>query len=291
MEYAFEQRLQTLSLSLTKKGHLVAQYIMNNKDTAAFMPATAVADKIGVSDVTVHRFAQQLGYANYSELQKDLQLDISNQLQNQKQRYRSPGEHMTDQYGDTLDDSLVLIDEVAKKNFSNLEDALQKLSASQLEKASQALSHSNRVYVVGFWGASVLAEGFALKFLFNSANVVSITKTTPENIAQILSVGKDDCVTVYSYGRYPKMATKLTQYAKKRGAKIIAMTDKETSPICPYADYAFFSPVGGVSFSSLAGPLLLTEILLSYTTGLMKETQKKHHDAIEDIVQELNYFC
>ena len=86
------------------------------------------------------------------------------------------------------------------------------------------------------------------------------------------------------------MATKLAEYAKKQGAKVIAITDTETSPICPYANYSFFAPVDGVSFSSQVAPLMLTEILLSCTTKLMRDKQQKYHEGIEDIIQELHFF-
>ena len=63
------------------KGHKkIAAYIKENYDKAAFMTAAALGKKVDVSESTVVRFATELGFRGYPELQRELQQMIKSKL-------------------------------------------------------------------------------------------------------------------------------------------------------------------------------------------------------------------
>ena len=63
------------------KGHKrIADYIRQNYDKAAFMTANKLGGKVGVSESTVVRFADSLGYDGYPQLQRAMQDVIRNRL-------------------------------------------------------------------------------------------------------------------------------------------------------------------------------------------------------------------
>ncbi len=66
--------------SLSKGQKLIAEFIMNNYEKAAFMTAASLGETVGVSESTVVRFANTLGFDGYRELQKELQELIKNKL-------------------------------------------------------------------------------------------------------------------------------------------------------------------------------------------------------------------
>ena len=65
---------------LSKGQKLIAEYIMDNYDKAAFMTAAKLGQIVSVSESTVVRFANTLGYEGYRDLQKDLQELVKNKL-------------------------------------------------------------------------------------------------------------------------------------------------------------------------------------------------------------------
>jgi DNA-binding MurR/RpiR family transcriptional regulator len=65
---------------LSKGQKLIANFILENYDKAAFMTAANLGKSIDISESTVVRFANRLGYEGYKELQKDLQELIKNKL-------------------------------------------------------------------------------------------------------------------------------------------------------------------------------------------------------------------
>ena len=57
----------------SKGQKLIAKYILENYDKAAFMTAGKLGQTVGVSESTVVRFASELGYDGYPEMRKAIQ--------------------------------------------------------------------------------------------------------------------------------------------------------------------------------------------------------------------------
>ena len=58
----------------------IARYILEHYDTAAFMTAYRLGETVGVSESTVVRFAAELGFEGYPQLQKTMQELIRSKL-------------------------------------------------------------------------------------------------------------------------------------------------------------------------------------------------------------------
>lgn len=80
MEMDLNGRIKEIYSSMSKGQKLIAEYILNNYDKAAFMTASKLGKTVGVSESTVVRFAGALGYDGYPRLQKALQEMIRNKL-------------------------------------------------------------------------------------------------------------------------------------------------------------------------------------------------------------------
>ena len=57
---------------MSKSHKLIGNYIMENSEKVINMTATSLGEKIGISESTVVRFANELGFKGYPELQKAL---------------------------------------------------------------------------------------------------------------------------------------------------------------------------------------------------------------------------
>ena len=81
---------------LSKGQKLIAQYIINNYDKVAFMTASKLGEAVGVSESTVVRFANALGYAGYPKLQEGLQELIKKNKLTTVQRVEMANEDYSD---------------------------------------------------------------------------------------------------------------------------------------------------------------------------------------------------
>ena len=57
----------------SKGQRLIASFITEHYDKAAFMTASKLGNTVGVSESTVVRFATELGYEGYPQMQKAMQ--------------------------------------------------------------------------------------------------------------------------------------------------------------------------------------------------------------------------
>ena len=64
----------------SKGQKLIADYISTRYDKAAYMTASRLGETVGVSESTVVRFAVEVGYEGYPELQKAMQEMIRDKL-------------------------------------------------------------------------------------------------------------------------------------------------------------------------------------------------------------------
>ena len=73
--------------SSMSKGHKrITDYITENYDKAAFMTAAKLGDAVGVSESTVVRFASELGFSGYPQLQTTLRRTLRTTLRSYDSR-------------------------------------------------------------------------------------------------------------------------------------------------------------------------------------------------------------
>ena len=73
-------RIKSKYQHLSKGQKLIADFIGEHYDEAAFMTASKLGETVGVSESTVVRFACELGYGGYPKLQKAMQEMIRDKL-------------------------------------------------------------------------------------------------------------------------------------------------------------------------------------------------------------------
>ncbi len=260
--------------TLSKGQKLIAEYIMDNYDKAAFMTAATLGETVGVSESTVVRFANTLGYEGYKELQKELQELIRNKLTT-VQRI-SLSKDFSD-YENT-------IKQVIKKDIDNIEKTLKEIDYHAFKEAVEITLEADNVYVLGLRSSSFLAGylGFYLNFLLDNVKVISFG---PNDIfEQLLKATKDDVIIGISYPRYSKRTLEALDYGKEKGCKIIGITDSLVSPAAQYADVTLIASSNMLSFvDSLVAPMSLINAFIVALGMEKKEDITTYFEDLERI--------
>ena len=80
MSHSLLRKIEEEYQGLSKGHKRVAKYIAEHYDRAAFMTASKLGETVGISESTVVRFATELGFNGYPELQKAVQEMIRSKL-------------------------------------------------------------------------------------------------------------------------------------------------------------------------------------------------------------------
>ena len=246
---ALEQRLPSFS----KGQRVLARFVLDNYDKAAFMTASRLGAAVGVSESTVVRFAAELGFRGYPGMKKALQEVVRSRL--------------------TAVERL----EVAEQTMNTAVDRI--LSA-------------RRIFIVGMRTSTTLANflGFYLNLLRDNVHVVQDTAAM-EVYEQMLRVREGDLVIGISFPRYSNRTINAMKYARDRKAGTLGITDTKTSPLNDYADVCLFAKSEMVSFlDSLVAPMgLINALIVAIGTRDREHTFQTFRD-LEDIWSEYGVY-
>lgn len=232
----------------------IAQYIQEHYESAAFMTAFKLGETVGVSESTVVRFAAELGFDGYPQLQKAMQELIRSKLTT-VQRIEVTRARMADDE---------VLDNVMAYDMANIRQTLEELPRGVFYQAVDAIVEARRVYIFGAGSCRALANFLAyyLKLLLPDIHLI-YTSSETEILEEMLQIGEQDAIIGLSFPRYSSKAVKTVHFAHSRQAKIIAITDSVLSPIAEYASYLLLAHSDMATIvDSLVAPLSIINALL-----------------------------
>lgn len=247
---AIQNRMPTFS----KGQKLIAHFILDSYDKAAFMTASRLGRTVNVSESTVVRFAAELGYDGYPSMQKALQEMIRSKLTS-IQRI----EVANDRIGDHD-----ILSTVMQSDIEKIRLTLEEADRSGFNRAVDAILAARRIYVVGARSAAALADflGFYFNLIFDDVVLIRTTSVS-ETFEQLLRVSREDVVIGISFPRYSSRTVQAMRFARDRGANVVVLTDSETSPLAEMATVTLLAKSDMASFvDSLVAPLSLINALI-----------------------------
>lgn len=255
---------------LSKSQKMIANYILNHYDKAAFMTASILGETVNVSESTVVRFANALGYSGYPKLQKALQELIKTKLTT-VQRLEISNRQITQES---------IIEDVIKSDIDNIQAIINELDREEFSKIAEVINRARNIYIIGFRTSTILAEflGFYLNLILDNVRVVR--HGVSDIYEQLIHITKEDIIIGISFPRYSSKTTQILKFVKEKDAKIIAITDSDLSPLIELSDYKLIARSNMVSFvDSLVVPLsLMNALIVSIGMGKREYITKKFED-------------
>ncbi|MFA6947467.1 MAG: MurR/RpiR family transcriptional regulator [Eubacteriales bacterium] len=248
------RQIEAMLPTLSKSRRAVGRFIIDRYDKAAYMTASKLGESVSVSESTVVRFAIELGFAGYPELQHSLRELIRTKLTS-VQRLEVANTRIGD--GD-------LLEKVMQSDAENIRATLETLDRANFAGAVDALDRSKMIYIVGMRSAAPLASflAFYLRLVFEHVRLVA-TNSGSELFEQLLRIGEGDTLFAVTFPRYSTRVVKAVEYAAAAGAHVIALTDSPSSPIAEKADSLLLAKSDMASFvDSLTAPLSVVNALI-----------------------------
>ena len=266
---------------LSKGQKLIAEYIINDYDKAAFMTASKIGQKVGVSESTVVRFANALGFEGYPQLQRGLQEIIKTKLTT-VQRVE-----MGTQYSNEGD----IIRKVLRSDMENIHYTLENIDYDIFQKVINEIFLADKIYIVGLRSSTALAEyfGFYLNMILDNVRIVGYGVS--DIFEQTLRVTENDLVIGISFPRYSNRTIEALRYIKEQNVKIVGITDTVFSPLNEICNYTLTSKSNMASFvDSLVAPLSLINAIIVAVGMREKDEITKYFNKLENIWERYNIY-
>ena len=282
MNSQLSERIRLHSANFSKGQRMIARYIEEHSEQVAFMTASRLGQTVGVSESTVVRFATEIGYSGYPALQQAMQEMIRNKLTSVQRM-----EVTANRIGDND-----ILDSVFNQDIDIIRRTMEETSHENFYKAADAISSARKIYILGARSSLALATflSYYMHLLFENVLLVQST-SEGEIFEQMIRIDENDVVIGISFPRYSRKAVKAMNFARKSGAKVVAITDSSLSPLAQPADYLLLARSDIASIvDSLCAPLSLINALIVTIAMKRKKDAEETFTKLEGLWDEYNVY-
>lgn len=271
-------KIMSMMDSLSKSEQSVARYITQHPEEVIYLSVAALAENSDVSDPTVVRTCQKLGFTGYQDLKVTLAQDIVTPLQSIHE------EVMPD------DDMQKIIAKVFQGTIHALEFTHDTLTVADVEKAAQMLMAARKILVFGLGGSGPIANDLQHKLLRLGLN--SSAYTDPHMEAMISAyANEEDVVFAISHSGSSRIVVDNTRIAKNNGAKIISLTSIGPSPLSKLADISLFTASSETKYRIVAISSRIAELTIidSIYTYIAMRSENAKSMKVEKAMESMKY--
>ncbi|WP_149828112.1 MurR/RpiR family transcriptional regulator [Streptomyces tailanensis] len=258
----------------------IAQYLIEHITEAAFLSITDLAERVGVSQPSVTRFAAAVGFSGYPALREQLQSIALATLGS------APGAPAPDRSNE--------LQAAVDAEIENLENLRRDFAdPDQVIEIGRALSRSTPLTVLGLRISGALAEYFAYAARRIHPDVRLVTKggtVAYDALLQSREAG-GTWVLAFSMPRHAQETLTALQVARDAGLKVALVTDLGLGPLADEADAVFATGTGSrLVFDSYAAPVMMSSALLQAMTDADPERTQARLEAYEQVSEQQQFF-
>ncbi|WAZ25947.1 MurR/RpiR family transcriptional regulator [Streptomyces cinnabarinus] len=257
----------------------IAQYLIENITEAAFLSITDLAERVGVSQPSVTRFAAAVGFTGYPALREKLQAIALGALAG------GPGAE---------ENSSNELQAAVDAEIDNLENLRRDFGdPDQLIAVGRELSRSTPLTILGLRISASLAEYFAYAARRIHPDVRLVTRggsVAYDALLQSREAG-GTWVLAFSMPRHAQETLTAVRVARSAGLRIALVTDLALGPVADSADVVFATGTGSrLVFDSYAAPGVMAAALLQAMTDADPERTQARLEEYEHISDQHQFF-
>ncbi|MEU1201792.1 MULTISPECIES: MurR/RpiR family transcriptional regulator [Streptomyces] len=258
----------------------IAQYLIENITEAAFLSITDLAERVGVSQPSVTRFAAAVGFSGYPALREKLQ---SIALSTLGSTPGTPAEVTSNELQAAVDAEIENLENL-RRDFAD---------PDQIIRLGRALSESTPLTVLGLRISVSLAEYFAYAARRIHPDVRLVTRGGSVSYDAILQSREAGGTWVLAFGmpRHAQETLTAIRVAHSAGLRVALITDLALGPLADEADVTFATGTGSrLVFDSYAAPVVLSAALLQAMTDADPERTQARLEEYEQVAEQHQFF-
>jgi DNA-binding MurR/RpiR family transcriptional regulator len=270
-------RIMTRLASLTPKGRVIGKYIMQYPRKAVFMTTRELSEACDVSEATVVRFVNQLGFGGYGDFLQALRDYIDTGLTLQD-RVDLPGMKALG----TSRFHRVVFDEM-----NNLKHFYESIDMKTMETFVEVLAESPWVYVIGSRLSYTFAYylGWSLTKVRKGIHILNGSDST--TIDWLTNAPTDSLIVMIATTRYPNELIKLAKVVRRLEHKLLVIADSALCPLTQFAHLSLVAPTKNIPF--IGSPTTISCIINYLVQELASrdgERLEMHQDTLEQVYRE-----
>jgi len=211
----------------------LAEFILNNAPLLRDYSSQQLAEAVGVSQSSVVKFSQKLGYRGYPALK----LAVSEELARgtaQVDISQIPSSSPVEGSGGTV------FEELAQTKADVVRSIAELNSEKALLEVVRTIEQANRIQFIAAGGYSLVVKDFALKLMIMGKSVVAESDPFVQR-ANLASMRRGDVLFALSVSGQNAHVNELAEAAKEAGLTIVSLTKYDVNPLSLMADHSLFT--------------------------------------------------
>jgi DNA-binding MurR/RpiR family transcriptional regulator len=264
---------------LTKSEKRIANFLNQNQDEAAFLPAGDIAERLQLSEATMVRFARALGFENYPAMRVALQegfrhrLTHSSRLRSRLDELRAGGD---------------IFERLVASEIDFMTEALQTLDRKAFHTAVELLRTHQRVFVFGLGPSISLVDLLDIRLTRSARHVIPLKASGREILEPLLLMNHTDLLIAIGFFNVTPSLQMVLDYANQHKTPVILLTDMLGPLVGEKADVILSARRGPVSaFHSLTIPMTIVNALLLALTSEDQENIMTNLDKLDQLRERL----
>lgn len=243
--------IQTKYNTLSAKEKQIADFILEHPTESVNPSIEELAERIGISESTMVRFAKKLGYEGYQRFRLALAREtIPHELQLFETEVHE---------GDDV------VDLVFKHVKANLEQTYALINRSVIKEAAKLICNARSLFLMGLGGSNIIASD-AYHKMIRTGIVCQYSGDYHMQLMLASQAGEDDVAMIISHTGSGHDTLALAEELKANGCKLIVLTSYPRSPLAKAGDLVIPVSAGrpsvvAESFSARIINLVLIDIL------------------------------
>lgn len=246
----------------------------------AFSSALEVGKRVNVSESTVIRWTQKLGYKGYAEFQQVIQRKLAEErLVQAEQELQQP----------EVDQSF--LENLLDADILSIIKLKQLIDEEKLLQVVDMISSANRIYVTSNFFDFGLAHWFASWLDVTLGQAEMIVSSYGQYYSQLSKIREGDMVFAFAFPRYTHALIDTLETAKTHGAQVVVLTDSLDSPAGAHA--TLLLPVAinaNLNIDSYTAVHALLTSIMRFVYVKEHAKVKENLAKIEEIYKEKNIF-
>lgn len=209
----------------------LADFILKNAPLIRDYSSQQIAAAVGVSQSSVVKFSQKIGYKGFTDLKLAIHESVVKQESNVSVR---SGKRTAAGSDMSLKDLLYQAKSEAMSGATDLNDE------KALVAAAAAIESAGRLQLVGTGNAFAVARDAAFRMMRLGKAVIAEGDAEVQ-ASGVATLGKGDCLFIISTLGQSLHLVQLAKLAGKQGATVVSLTNQTANPVAALADVRLFS--------------------------------------------------
>ncbi|OCH15636.1 MULTISPECIES: SIS domain-containing protein [unclassified Aliivibrio] len=279
------EKIQNQRSHLSTNGIKILDFIIEQPSEISAYSSQALATKIGVSQSSIVKFTQKLGFKGFTAFKLAIIEDAG-----RKQAILEPDRPIHNKINSD-DSALTIAQKLVQEKNHALIATTNAIDFSEFEVITTLLNQAQRIQIVGIGGSALTAKDLAFKLL-----KIGMTALTEQDshvqIATANALTKNDIQIVISYSGSRKDILMAAQTARDKGATVIALTSTKKSPLRKLANFCIDTIADerqfrSSSISSRTAQNVITDLLFMTLLQIKSDTAKLLIDEISSTMNRI----